>query len=66
MIKNFGANKRDEAIVCSSKALGTLQNMLNQFDKENHNQAPTGVHSKPSYNNELNTIINEFKKTSGV
>ena len=62
MIKNFGANKRDEAIVRSSKALGTLQNMLYQFDKENHNQAPTGAHSKPSYKNELNSIINELKK----
>ena len=43
MIKNFGANKKDEAIVCSSKALGTLHKMLCQFDKENHIQAPSGA-----------------------
>lgn len=32
------------------------------FDKENHIQAPSGVHRKPSYKNELNSIINELQK----
>ena len=63
MIKNFGANKKDEAIVRSSKALGTLHKMLCQFDKENHIQAPSGAHRKASYKNELNSIIKEIKKT---
>lgn len=62
IIKNFGANKKDEAIARSSKALGTLHKMLCQFDKENHIQASSGAHRKPSYKNELNSIIKELKK----
>ena len=62
IIKNFGANKRDEAIARSSKALGTLHKLLSQFDKENHIQAPSGVHHKPSYKNEINSIANELQK----
>ena len=61
IIKGIGANKTEEAIVRSSKALGTLHNMLSQFDKDNHLDNTSEVHRPPSCKRELNTIIKELK-----
>ena len=61
IIKGIGANKTEEALVRSSKALGTLHNMLSQFDKDNHLDNTSEVHRPPSCKRELNTIIKELK-----
>jgi len=60
MIKGLGVNKTEEAIVRSSKALGTLHNMLSQFDKENHLANISEVRCPPSCHRELHTIIKEL------
>ena len=62
IVKGLGSNKTEVAIVRSSKALGTLHNMLSQFDKDDHLGSTSELRPSPSYQRELTTIIKELKK----
>ena len=48
-IKGLQVNKTKEAIVRNSKALGTLEPLLAQFDNDNNVSQPNGAHQSPSF-----------------
>ena len=62
IVEEFGSNNTEVAIVRSSKALGTLHNMLSQFNKDNLLGSTSELHPSPSYQREMTTIIKELKK----
>lgn len=63
-IHSLGPNRKDEAVIRCGKALGTVHNVLNQFDKDNAVAVPSGAHSHPSYQKELCTLIKGIKQNN--
>lgn len=64
IIHSLGPNRGDEAVIRCGKALGTVNNVLSQFDEDNDVAVPSGAHSCPSYAKEMCTLIKELKHTN--
>ena len=62
IISGLGANKTKEAVVRCSKAVGTIDEVLQQYDKCNYVTSPSGTHRKPPNNKELDIIIKELQR----
>ena len=61
-VKGLGANKTKENIERCSKALGVLDKILSNFDDNNHVPNTSGAHSRPSYKEDLHSIVDELKE----
>ena len=62
IITGLGANKTKEAIVRCSKAVGSIDEVLQQYDKCNNVTSPSGAHRKPPSKKELDIIIKELQR----
>ena len=62
-VKGLGSNKTKQGITQCSKALGTLSNLLKNFDENNHVAYVSGAHHSPSYKQDLNLIVEELQQT---
>lgn len=62
-IKGLGANKTEEAIQRSTRALGTIVPVLEQFDGENNMTASSGAHKRASTEKDLSIIVRELQKS---
>ena len=62
-IEALGPNKRGEGIVCCSKALGTMQLMLENFDRDNTVGQISDTHNIPSFKKDVEKITDELQKT---
>ena len=65
-IRHLGSNKSAEGVIRASKALGTLDPCLRQFDKDNDISPPSGRHSHASAEKDRDTIINELMKYNAL
>ena len=61
IISGMGANKTKQAIVHCSKALGTIDEVIQQYDKINNIASQSGAHGKPPSKKELGIIIKELQ-----
>ena len=61
-IEALGPNKRGKGIVHCSKALGNMQLMLENFDRDNTVGQTSDTHNIPSYKNYVEKITNELQK----
>ena len=62
-VKGLGSNKTKPAIIRCSKALGTLHDMLENFDEDNGVARPGGAHRPPSYKEDLHLIVQELQQS---
>ena len=62
-MKGLGSNKTKPAIIRCSKALGTLHDMLENFDEDNGVARPGGAHRPPSYKEDLHLIVQELQQS---
>jgi hypothetical protein len=60
---SLGPNRKEETVIRCGKALGTVHNVLTQFDKDNSVAVPSGAHSCPSYAKELFAIVKQLNDT---
>lgn len=54
------ANKTSVSIVRVGKSLGTLSDVIEQFDEDNDTEVPSGAHSIPSANKDRDMILREL------
>ena len=59
-IGHLGPNKKDDAIVRCSEAMGPMCKVLQQFDDQNNLHIDSGAHDKPSYQKDLNIVLHEL------
>jgi len=62
-VKGLHSNKTKDAIVRCGKALGTLNDLLINFDQSNHVASASGAHNSPSYEQDLKIIVEELLQT---
>ncbi len=62
-IQGLGANKSEKAIQRVGKAIGTLTDTLENFDKVNNVPAESGAHSTRSSEKDLHKIIKQLAKS---
>lgn len=62
-VKGLGSNKTKESIVRCSKAMGILQEMLDNFDKSNNVSIPSGAHQPLSYHQDLQLITEQLQQS---
>ena len=62
-IEALGPNKREEGIVRCSKALGTMQLMLENLDQDNTVGQISDTHNIPSFKKDVEKITDELRKT---
>ena len=60
-VKSLRANKTEEAIKRSAKALGKLFPIFQKFDEENNVAIPSGTHSRASIRKDLDIIVEEIQ-----
>ena len=60
-VKSLRANKTEEAIKRSAKALGKLFPICQRFDEENNVAIPSGTHSRASIRKDLDIIVEEIQ-----
>lgn len=61
-VKGLGSNKTKPVIVRCSKALGTLNELLENFDEDSCVARPSGAHHVPSYKEDLHMIVQELQQ----
>ena len=54
------ANKTSDAIVRVGKSLGTLKDVIEQFDEDNSVPLPLGAHTAPSMKKDRDIILREL------
>ena len=59
-IGHVGPNKTDDAIVRCAKVLGPMCKLLQNFDDDNDVCVLSGAHKKPSYQKDLNIVLDEL------
>lgn len=62
-VKDLGTNKTKDGIIRCGKALGPLNDLLKNFDENNHVTDVSGAHHSPSYKQDLHMIIEELQQT---
>lgn len=62
-VKDLGSNKTKESIVRCSKALGVLQEMLDNFDDHNNVSIPSGAHQPPLYLQDVRLIVEQLQQS---
>jgi len=62
-VKGLGSNKTKQGITRCNKALGTLHDLLKNFDEKNNVACANGAHRSPSNKLDLNLIIEELQRT---
>ena len=60
-VKGLGSNKTKESIIRCSKALGVLQEMLDNFDDHNNVSIPSGAHKPLSYQQDVRLIVEQLQ-----
>ena len=62
-IEGLGANKSEKAIKRVGKAIGTLTDSLDNYDKVNNVPAESGAHSTRSSEKDLHKVVKQLSKS---
>ena len=60
MIRNIHAKNPDNAIDRVAKCIGTVHEVCEMFERENHAVDTSAVHNKPSFTKDLDLIVEEL------
>ena len=63
-VRGLHANKTPPAITCIGKSIGAFNTILEQYDKNNGLESPSGIHHKPKAIKERDMILRELLQTS--